>query len=235
MMMFNTCLLRVKMGIKNRISLIIFDMDGLMFDTETLAMHTWIKAGKSYGIDISESIVTESIGLDIHGAEKVFKKYLGDDFPYHDIRSLRLKYTHDYINKNGVPTKTGLYELIEFLDEKNIAKAVATSTERERTEYLLSSASVKEKFDVIICGDNVSNGKPDPDIFLSAARKLNCKTDECVVLEDSHNGIISASKANMIPLLVSDAKKPSKEIENMAVKTFNSLCEVKSFFKTLDL
>ncbi|MBP1946400.1 HAD family hydrolase [Methanobacterium petrolearium] len=223
------------MEIKNKISLILFDMDGLMFDTQTLGIQTWIKAGKSQGIDISESIVTESFGLDIHGAKKVFKKHLGNNFPYYDIRSLRLKYTNDHINENGVPVKNGLYELIEFLDEKTVFKAVATSTERERTERLLCSAGVKDKFDIIICGDEVSNGKPEPEIFLAAARKMNCKTDECVVLEDSLNGIIAASKANMIPLLVSDAKKPSKEIEKLTAKTFNSLYEVKNFFKTLDL
>lgn len=103
------------MSFINRISLVIFDMDGLMFDTESLTVYTRVKAGKSYGINISESIVLESIGHDIQGAEKVFKKHLGDDFPYNEIRSLRLKYTHDCINKKGIPVKKGLYELLKFL------------------------------------------------------------------------------------------------------------------------
>lgn len=218
----------------NRISLVIFDMDGLMFDTESLAVQTWIKAGNTYGIDISESIVIESVGRDIFGAEKVFKKHLGYDFPYYEIRSLRLKYAHDHIDENGIPVKKGLYELLEFLEDKPVLKAVATSTERERTEHLLLSASVKDKFDVIVCGDDVSNGKPEPDIFLAAARKLKCKREECVVLEDSANGIIAASRANMIPLLIFDLKKPENEIEKLAIKTFNSLLEVKEFFETLN-
>jgi beta-phosphoglucomutase-like phosphatase (HAD superfamily) len=99
----------------------------------------------------------------------------------------------------------------------------------------LSSTGVKDKFDVIVCGDDVSNGKPEPDIFLDAARKLNCKREECVVLEDSANGIIAASRANMVPLLIFDVKKPEKEIEKLAIKTFNSLLEVKEFFETLNL
>lgn len=222
------------MGFVNRISLIIFDMDGLMFNTESLAIYTWIEAGESYGIHISESIVVESIGLDIQGAEKVFKKHLGEDFPYHEIRNLRLKYARDYIDENGIPVKKGLQELLDFLDQKPVLKAVATSTERERTEHLLLSAGVKDKFDVVICGDDVSNGKPEPDIFLAAARELNCKKDECVVLEDSANGIIAASRANMIPFLVFDIEKPDKTIKKLAKKSFNSLLEVRDYFQRIE-
>lgn len=209
-------------------------MDGLMFNTESLAIYTWIEAGESYGIHISESIVVESIGLDIQGAEKVFKKHLGEDFPYHEIRNLRLKYARDYIDENGIPVKKGLQELLDFLDQKPVLKAVATSTERERTEHLLLSAGVKDKFDVVICGDDVSNGKPEPDIFLAAARELNCKKDECVVLEDSANGIIAASRANMIPFLVFDIEKPDKTIKKLAKKSFNSLLEVRDYFQRIE-
>ncbi len=222
------------MGCVNRISLVIFDMDGLMFDTESLAIHTWKKAGKSYGIPISESIVIESIGLDIQGAEKVFKKHLGENFPYHEIRSLRLKYAHDYINDNGIPVKKGLYELIEFLEQKPVLKAVATSTERERTEHLLRSVGLIDQFDLVICGDEVSKGKPEPDIFFAAAKKLNCKNNESVVLEDSTNGIIAASRANMVPFLVFDRKKPDMDVEKLAKKTFNSLLEVRDYFQKIE-
>lgn len=222
------------MGFVNRISLVIFDMDGLMFDTERLVIYTWIKAGKSYGIHISDSLVVKSIGLDIQGAEKVFKKHLGENFPYHEIRSLRLKYAHDYVNENGIPVKKGLYELIEFLEQKTVLKAVATSTERQRTEHLLRSAGLIDKFDLVICGDEVSNGKPEPDIFLAVVRKLNCKSNESVVLEDSANGIIAASRAYMVPFLVFDIKKPDKNIEKLAQKTFNSLLEVRDYFQKIE-
>jgi len=222
------------MGFVNKISLVIFDMDGLMFDTQRLAIYTWIKAGESYGIHISDSLVVKSIGLDIQGAEKVFKKHLGENFPYHEIRSLRLKYAHDYVNENGIPVKKGLYELIELLEQKTVLKAVATSTERQRTEHLLRSAGLIDKFDLVICGDEVSNGKPEPDIFLAAARKLNCKSNESVVLEDSANGIIAASRAHMVPFLVFDIKKPDKNIEKLAQKTFNSLLEVRDYFQKIE-
>lgn len=209
-------------------------MEGLMFDTETLTIKMWIKAGNYFGIDIKSEIVVESIGLDIIAAEKVFKKHLGKDFPYYDVRKLRLNYTKDYLAENSVPVKIGLYELLEFLDEKGVLKAVATSTERERTEQLLLSAGVENKFDVIICGDEVLKGKPEPDIFLEAAQKLKCAPKDCIVLEDSLNGIIAASKANMLPIYVHDLKH-SPKIEEMAMKKFNSLLEVKKFLESMPI
>lgn len=218
----------------SKISLVIFDMDGLMFDTERLAISAWEKAGKNVGIDISEHIIIETIGLDVHGAEKVFKRHLGDIFPFSEARKLRIEYAKEFIEQNGVPVKKGLYELLEFLDQNPVLKAVATSTERERTEKLLSSAQIKDKFDIIICGDDISKGKPEPDIFLAVARKLGCNPQECLVLEDSENGIIAASKANMMPVLIPDIKNPSKEIEKLAVKKFNSLLDVKEFIETLN-
>lgn len=216
----------------NKLVLVIFDMEGLMFDTETLTIKMWIKAGNYFGIDIKSEIVVESIGLDIIAAEKVFKKHLGKDFPYYDVRKLRLNYTKDYLAENSVPVKIGLYELLEFLDEKGVLKAVATSTNRKRTEQLLSSADVEDKFDVIICGDEVLKGKPEPDIFLAAARKLKCKPKECIVLEDSLNGINAALKANMVPIYVPDIQN-SPKIERIAFKKFNSLLGVKRFLETL--
>jgi HAD superfamily hydrolase (TIGR01509 family) len=217
----------------NKLSLVIFDMDGLMFDTEILTIKTWIKAGNSFGIDIKSEIVIESIGLDIIGAEKVFKKHLGKDFPYYDVRELRLEYTKSYLAKNRVSVKKGLKELMKFLDKKEVLKAVATSTERERTEQLLLSAGVKDKFDVIICGDEVLNGKPEPDIFLAAAEKLKCEPKECIVLEDSISGLIAALKASMVPIYVSDFQNSSNK--GMAFKQFNSLLEVKKFLEYLNI
>lgn len=217
----------------SEISLVIFDMDGLMFDTERLAIDAWKEAGKSVDIDISESIVIETIGLNIRSAEKVFKKHLGRSFPFSKVRELRIEYAKEFIEKNGIPTKTGLYELLEFLDETSLLKAVATSTERERTENLLSIAKVMDKFDIVICGDEISKSKPEPDIFLEVARQLGCNPKECLVLEDSENGIIAASKANMMPILIPDIKYPPIEVEKLATKKFNSLIDFKKFLENI--
>jgi len=211
-----------------KISLIIFDMDGLMFDTERIAISAWIKAGKDFGIEIEPEIVIDTIGLNIKGTEKVFKNYFGDSFPFDEVRKLRDEYAAQQIEENGIPAKAGLYELLEYLNEKEILKAVATSTERERAEKYLFFAKIRQLFDVVVCGDEVSRGKPEPDIFLEVARKLRCKPNECIVLEDSENGLRAALKAKMFPILIPDIKRPSKEVEGLIYRELGSLSEVKN-------
>ena len=212
-----------------KVSLVIFDMDGLMFDTERIGISAWQKAGEDFGVDISPTIVIESLGLNINGTEKVFKKYFGNEFPFHDIRKLEVNYTIKIIEDKGIPVKNGLYDLINFLGQKGIMKAVATSTERTRAEKYLELAGIKDKFDTIICGDEINQGKPNPDIFLEAAKRLDCIADECLVLEDSENGIKAAHNANMYPILIPDIKRPSEDVRKLVYKEFNSLIDVRDF------
>lgn len=185
-----------------KLSLIIFDMDGLMFDTERLTISAWEKVGKDFGYELTPTITAGATGLNARDTVFYFKKYLGESFPYFDILKLKLKYVEKYIEQNGIPIKEGLYELLEFLEAKSVPKAVATSTEREKAEVCLSLAKVKDKFDLIVCGDEVLRGKPEPDIFLKAAKEMDCLPNECVVLEDSENGLKAASRAGMYPICI---------------------------------
>jgi beta-phosphoglucomutase family hydrolase len=217
----------------SNVSAIIFDMDGLMFDTERLVINAWEKVGKEFGIDISKDIVIETMGLNVLGTEKVFKKHLGDDFPFYEIRGKRVKYVMDFIEKNGVPVKPGLYELLELLEQMKIQKAVATSTEREKACKVLTFAGVVERFDSIVYGDEIKNGKPNPDIFLKAAEHLGVSPEKCIVLEDSENGIKAAYKAGMYPIMIPDVKQPSAEVSGMAFKIFDSLVEFREYFRKI--
>ncbi len=185
-----------------KISLVIFDMDGLMFDTERINILAWQEIGKEFGYDIPASVVMEVIGLNVVETEKIFLKHFGSDFPYWEAKRKRVQYAIQYVEKNGVPVKEGLYELLDFLGEKKILKAVATSTERAQAERNLSLAGVLDKFDLIVCGDEVAKSKPEPDIFLTVVKKLNCDAKNCIVLEDSENGIKAASRAGIVPILV---------------------------------
>ncbi|MCX7746263.1 MAG: HAD family phosphatase [Clostridia bacterium] len=214
-------------------SLVIFDMDGLMFDTERLAITFWKMAARDFGFHIEESMVIEAIGMDARDTEKVFQKYLGTSFPYREIRERRLQYTDDHIEKKGIPVKKGLYSLIQFLELQSVKKAVATSTFKERALKLLSLANIKDSFDLILCGDEVSKGKPEPDIFLTAARRLNRSPEECIVLEDSENGILAAYRAGMVPFWVPDIKIPKKEIQSLASNQFDSLTKVTAYLKNI--
>jgi len=200
-----------------------------MFDTENVYIASWVKVGRDLGYDITPEFISKTMGLNVKDANILFKKHFGDAFPYYEAREKKIEYATQYIKDNGIPIKEGLYELIEFLEEKSILKAVATSTERERAEDYLTMANLKDKFDLIVCGDNVSKGKPDPDIFLTVAKGLNCLPKECIVLEDSENGLKAAIKAGMKPIFVPDINRPSKEVQKLIYRECSSLLEVKNF------
>lgn len=214
-----------------KISLIIFDMDGLMFDTERISVEAWGKAGIEYGYNITPNDVIKITGMNLQGAEIVFKEIFGDLFPMNDVRQLKLKFASNIIDKIGVPVKIGLYELLDFLKQKQVLTAVATSTAKNDAEKLLKAAHIIDKFDLIICGDEVVEGKPNPGIFLRVAEKLKCRPEECIVFEDSENGIMAASRAKMIPIMIPDMKEPSEEIEKLAHRKFKTLLDAKKYLE----
>lgn len=213
------------------INLVIFDMDGVLFDTERLGERFWQEAAEKFNYKISDEIFRKTIGLDGRKTKEIYRKYYGDEFPYMDMRSEKIKLEKKYILSEGVPVKEGLFELLEYLKEIKLKIALATSTVRERTELLLDSAGIKKYFEVITCGDEIENGKPDPDIFLKTSQKMGCRPENCIVLEDSKNGVRGASSAGMLPIMVPDITEPPEEIEALLFKKFNNLTEVKIFFK----
>jgi HAD superfamily hydrolase (TIGR01509 family) len=218
---------------KINIPIIIFDMDGLMFDTERISISAWKKAGEEFDYNIEEKHCVETIGLYFKNGEEIFKNYFGENFPFLEIRELKEKYVFKYIEENGVPVKDGLYDLLNYLEQKDILKGLATSTVRKKTEKLLEMANIKNRFDYILCGDEIINGKPDPDIFNCLAHKANCCKSECIVLEDSENGIIAASKAEMKPVFIQDIKKLTEDSKKLLFKEFKSLLEFNDYLKTI--
>ena len=216
---------------KCKIKLIIFDMDGLMFDTERLAYRAWKEAGIKFNYKIDYQIFKKTIGLNIVKTEEIFENHYGSNFPFEKIRNEKIKLEDNYIFSEGIPLKGDLFELLEYIKGKKLKMALATSTNRNRTEFLLNSSGTKKYFDIITCGDEIINGKPDPEIFLKTSQKINCPPKNCMVLEDSENGITAAYRAGMLPVMIPDIIKPGKEIEAMLFKRFDNLKEVKDYFE----
>ncbi|HEX7715422.1 MAG TPA: HAD family phosphatase [Bacillota bacterium] len=216
-----------------KLALIIFDMDGLIFDTERLAITAWRLAGADMGFDIPAQVIIETIGTNIQGTEAIFKSRLGPNLPFEQLKALRFDYTWRLMDENGIPVKKGVYELLTLLESKSIPKAVATSTERSKTEELLRRADLIHRFDLLVCGDEVARSKPEPDIFLAAAERLHCVPRECMVLEDSERGIIAASRAGMLPVLVPDIKPPAAEVRTLAHREFPSLLGVAEYIRQI--
>ncbi|WP_377867466.1 HAD family hydrolase [Bacillus sp. R86525] len=214
----------------DQIKLVIFDMDGLMFDTERLGIEGWKYAFEHFGLPIPMSILIKKIGLNSVDSRKLFDEEIKYEFDYKSIKEVKREYVINYIREHGTPIKKGLLELLDFLDENNIKKVVATSRSKKMAGFYLSEAKIQHRFDAIITGDMVSKGKPNPDIFIHARKLFNYEPENCIVLEDSLNGINAAVNAKMIPVMIPDLVHPNEEIEKLIYEKNNTLIEVIDLF-----
>lgn len=213
--------------------LIIFDMDGLMFDTEKIAFISWKKAADNYGYDIDEEIFKKTIGVNLKRTIEIYMEHFGERFPVDAIKDERFEVAENLISLNGVPVKAGLYELLEYLKGTDVKMAVATSTSRQRATALLKMAGIDTHFDYVLCGDEIVNSKPHPEIFLKVSEKLCCMPENCIVLEDSEVGIMAAHKAGMVPIMIPDMKEPEEEVKKLTYKQLGSLHEVMAVLEDL--
>ncbi|RPJ08229.1 MAG: HAD family phosphatase [Spirochaetaceae bacterium] len=213
----------------DRIKAVIFDMDGLIFDTERISIPAWQKAGRKHGYEITTPHIIQTIGFDLKGTEEVLKHHYGEDFPFAQIRALKIEYIKEGFINDAPPLKKGVCELLSWLSNREIPIALGTSSERKRVLEYLQSAGILCFFQTVVCGDEVTHGKPAPDIFLEAAKKLGIPANNCLVLEDSENGIRAAQTAGMMPILVPDIREVPTEVQALAKKVFSSLTEVIDF------
>ncbi len=209
----------------------IFDMDGLMLDTEKLLVKFWRQAAAEYGYDMTFEHVLSIRSLSRKYSIPLLKGIFGEEFPFEEVRSRRIKLMNSYIDENGFEIKKGLFELLDFLKEKDIRIAVATATDLERATIYLKKAGAFDYFDEIICGNMIKNGKPEPDIYIEAAKKLGLPAKECAALEDSPNGIKSAYSAGCRVIMIPDLSQPDDEIKPMLSAVYNSLDKACEFFE----
>ncbi len=203
----------------------VFDMDGLMFDTERLVYENWQQMMDSLGYPYDLEFFKLTIGKRKKEVEQIYLSRFGKDFPYWELADRCRNIYVERVSREGIPVKKGLYEILSFLKDKNVKIALATSTSRRTTELNLRSAEVYEYFDALVCADEVKNGKPHPEVFLTAAKKLGLPSEECAAFEDSINGIKSAFAANMITVMVPDFLQPSDEIIPMINYLFDDLSQ----------
>ncbi len=211
----------------------VFDLDGLVLDTETVSHSAWKRAISDFGFYIADDLYHKIVGLSIRDIEKIFADAFGPDFPLPQITERRCQYIKDHVVKCGVGVKPGLVELLDFLDEIKFTKAVATSSTRELATLELTAANLIDRFDALVCGDQIKKGKPAPDIFLKAAELLNAPPKQCLAFEDSNNGLLAAHNAGMTAIVVPDFVKPSEKTVSLAKKVFSSLDQAIPFIKEL--
>lgn len=205
---------------------LIFDMDGLMVDTEKLLTRFWREAAAFYGWEMTQEHVLGIRSLAGKYAEPKLKRLISEDFDYYKVRQKRIELMNEYIDKHGIEKKPGLDELIAYGRENGLRLAVATATDLERATKYLKSIDVFDKYDKVICGNMVKSSKPDPDIYITASAELGLPECECIALEDSPNGIASASAAGCVPIFVPDLSEPDGETARLMYARCDTLADV---------
>jgi len=210
---------------------VIFDMDGLMFDTENMTIPLWEIAGKPFGYNLTRELILRMVGISGEKARMILLEEFGADFPYDAIcNEFRILVSKE-IEKKGVPKKPGLMYLLDHLRAVKIPLGVATSTRSPRAIDLLTKAGIIERFTAITCGEEVTNGKPAPDIFLLAAKKLGQPPGACVGFEDSTAGLMGLNAAGIRSIFIKDVLNPPQEVLATVWRRCNDLSEAAALFK----
>lgn len=205
---------------------IVFDMDGVIFDTEALCLKLWQKISDRHGEGDMTEFALGMAGMGVEEAKAFAKKTFGEDYPYELRRAELREEFKNFASENPIPQKEGVNEIFKFLKQHGYKIALASSTRRESVESHLKGAGLFDIFDAIVCGDDVKIGKPNPDIYLTACKKLNVNSKEAFAVEDSYNGVKSASSAGMKVIMVPDLLPPIEEIKKLTFSVQNSLLDV---------
>lgn len=209
----------------------VFDMDGLMIDTEKLYLRYWKQAAADFGYNMQDEHVFAIRSLARKYSIPKLKNFFGEDFPTEEIRARRTELINAHIEKHGIEVKKGLFQLLDFLKSHGIKLAVATATQRDRTIMYLNKINALSYFDAVICGDMVTNGKPEPDIYITASAQLGLPPEQCAAFEDSPNGIKSAHSAGCYVIMIPDMTPPDDEIKPIISAVYESLDKSIEFFR----
>ncbi len=208
------------------IKAVLFDMDGLLLDTEKLLVRFWQEAASEAGFNMTREIALNIRSMHRSFAVPYLKSVLGDNFDYAKTRARRMELMSDYLAENVLELKKGAKELLTYLNKNNIPVAVVTATDSERAEKYLKETGIFGYFERIISATMVKEGKPKPDIYLYAAEQLGLEPYECAALEDSPNGVKSAASAGCRTIMVPDLTEPDEELSGIIAARANSLEDV---------
>lgn len=197
-----------------------------MLDTEPIYRRAWKSAARELGFSLSDELYEELVGLTMADSEARLARAFGSGFSLPTFRALGSRRWQCEVAEIGVRRKPGLDELLRALADLSVPSAVATSADAVRTRTCLTAAGLGDRFDCVVTGDEVSRGKPAPDLFLEAARRLRVAAASCLALEDSEAGVLAASTAGMTVLLVPDLVEPSARATAAAEAVYPSLLEV---------
>ncbi len=209
---------------------VIFDMDGLLIDSEVRSIRVWREVAAEYGIPNIEELFPYLMGTNPETRKGIFEKKYGTRYDFYECNEKVRALARKYEEETPIPLKPGAKELLSYLDENGFKIGLASSSRMETISRRMKEHGIYDFFDVIVSGDMVNVSKPAPDIFLICAEKIGSTPSEVTVLEDSPNGIIAAHAAGMRPVMVPDLYQPNPEIAALAHAVYPSLNEVREAF-----
>lgn len=214
-----------------KVKTVVFDMDGVIFDSENLVLGCWEKIGEKYKIPNIRDVFVKCIGTSKVKTEEIVCDYYGPDFDYDKIAKESSLLFHEYVDANGLPMKKGVRELLTYLQDAGFAIGLASSTRLAVVEEELKQAGLHDFFQVIVGGDQLQKSKPNPDIYLMACEKMKVAPEKAYAIEDSHNGIRAAYLAGMMPIMVPDLLEVTEEMKEKSIVILDDLLQVMAYFQ----
>jgi HAD superfamily hydrolase (TIGR01509 family) len=209
---------------------VVFDMDGLLLDTEVLFREAMFAAGATMGRPVSDALFQSLVGHPSDVSDRILMAHFGPAFPIDDFR-VCVRSEWQARCSGPVPLRPGAKELLEHLAEAGVPRAVATSTQREAAESHLTRAGLRHLLDAVVTRTDVTHGKPHPETFLTAAARLGARPAHCLALEDSHNGVRAAHAAGMSVVMVPDTLLATEEMHGLCAAVVDSLHVVRTRLK----
>lgn len=211
---------------------VIFDMDGIIFDSERLVIECWEVIAKKHNIPDIVEICMRVQGNNREETGKRFREKYGNDFLYEVYKKEVSALFRRLYGGGRLPLKSGVVEILEELKHKHVPLSLASSTRTDIVKLQLEEAHLLQYFDVVLGGDMAARSKPEPDIFLAAAKALGTVPANCYVLEDSQNGVRAAYRAGMHPIMVPDMQQPTGEIREMAEMIADTLLDALEYLRS---
>ena len=210
---------------------ILFDMDGLVLDSEALYTRFWREAANALGfpMTVEQSLGMRSLGKPL--GQPYLESLFGPGVDYTTLREKRIQLMDAYVAQYGIAPKPGILELLDYMDEVGIPGAITSSSPMAFIERHLSDANLLHRFRKLCSGHSIPNGKPAPDIYLLGAKELGLKPEECLALEDSPTGILSAYRAGCLPVMIPDLDQPGEETRKLLFAKADSLSDIIDILK----
>lgn len=208
------------------IKAVIFDMDGVLIDTEKHYYEAWIQAATEAGFEFTGEHALMLRSCDANRASEMMKGIFGETFDYFSIRERRREIVKDRLAQYGLEAKPGIDRLLSYLHGRDIKTAVATATPLELTKQHLTHIGIYDLFDKVVSAKEVEHGKPAPDVYLYACEMIGEDPKDCLAVEDSPNGILSAYTAGLKPVMVPDLTQPDEELKKYLFSCQNSLADI---------